>query len=546
MYTSKTLRTPLLLVACAVLGFTHSNHLLGQSSQPSSATKQGVKRPPQNIAQPQVRLSWQSFISGPGGAQRLNSLKTAIAKMKSLDGSPKNSVDYRRSWEYWANIHGYYGPQSPDGTVAQQIQYLQDNGLGQYVSYYQGINDQTPPDAIAQKIWATCEHSNPPQQANFFGWHRMYLYYFERVLRWAANDNTLRLPYWDYTDPANVALPSLFQNTSSVFYDAKRDPGMNNGSSTLDPNSTDVNSLLPIANYFTYELDIEEGVHGYVHCTVGPTCPVAHMGDVPVAGNDPVFYDHHDNIDRLWACWQKLHPTPGGSWQTQKFSFVDETGALVTRPVKDFIDTTKLGYVYENQTNCARPGTTLLKSRVPVAALTALQGAVVASSQGVAIKSPQTTIDIPVPREKLLKPLAQLDTAETMQLYLRDVTADRHPGTLFNVYLAKKGDPSSRQEVGTITWFNAFRHHGHTGPEKRTYHYDVTNALRALGGPAVADAGGVTVMIEATTGHVPADKSKVEEEKKLAANAFHAESNLRIGAVELRAAPQPTKPPAKK
>ena len=52
------------------------------------------------------------------------------------------------------------------------------------------ITNQTPPDAIAQMVWATCEHGD---DSNFFGWHRIYLYYFERVLRWAANDDTLRL-----------------------------------------------------------------------------------------------------------------------------------------------------------------------------------------------------------------------------------------------------------------------------------------------------------------------------------------------------------------
>jgi len=57
-----------------------------------------------------------------------------------------------------------------------------------------GIQDQTPPDAIANTVWATCVHSPPGQQLNFFGWHRIYLYYFERVLRWAAQDPTLTLP----------------------------------------------------------------------------------------------------------------------------------------------------------------------------------------------------------------------------------------------------------------------------------------------------------------------------------------------------------------
>lgn len=264
-----------------------------QDQTPSSPQTQTA------TAAPQVRMRWQDFIAGADGAKRLASLEKAIQKMKSLDNSPKDSADYRRSWQYWANIHGYYGSQSPDGTVEQQIAWLNKHGMSQYVTYYQGITDQTPPDSVAQTVWATCQHSGRTQAVNFFGWHRMYLYYYERVLRWAAEDDTLRLPYWDYTDVAQLALPADFRTTSASIYDAKRDPGMNTGASTLNGDSTDVNDLLPITDYFDYESQIEEGIHGYVHCTVGPTCPVAHMGDVPVAGNDPVFYSHHANIDRL-------------------------------------------------------------------------------------------------------------------------------------------------------------------------------------------------------------------------------------------------------
>ena len=503
-----------------------------------------ILKPPYLLA-PQVRLSWQHFIQGAAGAQRLASLKKAITKMKSLNASPKTSADYRRSWEYWANIHGYYGPQSPDGTVAQQVAWLNANGFSSYVSYYNGITDQVPPDALATLIWATCEHSggngpgpNPgptpaPGQANFFGWHRMYVYYFEQVLRWAANDNTLRLPYWDYTDPANVALPAAFRTTNAVLYDAKRRPTMNSGASTLSPNSTNIDTLLTHANYFGFEWDIETGVHGYVHCVTGPTCPVAHMGDVPVAGNDPVFYDHHDNIDRIWACWQHLHPTPGGAWQAQQFSFVDGTGAKVTKPVSAFINTTALGYVYENYTSCARPGTKPLKIRL-LASLAAVRATtVLGSSKAIAIKAPQTTIDIAVPKPALRRALANLTTAETTTLTLRDVAADQPPGTLFNVYLVKRGNAASRMLVGTISWFAAFRHHGQETPYKRTLTYDVTAIMRDLGGPALADSG-VSVVIEATDGTVSTGGATAVTARNDAFKAFRTESNLRIGAVELR------------
>lgn len=496
---------------------------------------------------PQVRMRWQDFISGPDGAKRLASLQAAIQKMKSLNSSPKNSADYRRSWEYWANIHGYFGPQSPDGTVAQQIQWLQRHHLGQYAPYYTGITDMTPPDSIAKTVWATCQHSTQTQQAlNFFGWHRMYLYYYERVLRWAAGDDTLRLPYWDYTDPNQVALPADFQTTTATLYDQRRDPDINTGASTLDPSSTNINDLLPDPDYFDYESSIEEGVHGYVHCTVGPTCPVAHMGDVPVAGNDPIFYSHHANIDRMWACWQKLHGTPAGTWQNQPFSFVDETGALQTRPVKDFLDSTTLGYVYDNVSDCARPETTpsleALKATPSPATPTGQEKkmATVSSTKGVAVNKPVTSVDLALPRPQLEGVMRNVEKPGAVELVLHDVTADSPPGVLFNVYLVKKNDPSVRRHVGTISWFGAFggHHNVRRGPAKKTLKFDVTDDLRALGD---GTATGLTVVIEATRGRVPADPAKAEAERAAASKEFHAEAKVKIGSIELRQVPAPPK-----
>jgi hypothetical protein len=484
---------------------------------------------------PQVRMKWQDFVAGPDGAKRLASLQAAIKKMKSLDGSPQTSADYRRSWQYWANIHGYYGPTSPDGTVAQQVAYLKQHGMGQYASYYQGITDQTAPDQVAKTVWATCQHSGSQQALNFFGWHRMYLYYFERVLRWAATDDTLRLPYWDYTDPAQLALPSAFRQTSAVTWDAKRSPGMNAGTSSLRAASTNVNALLKNPDYFKYESGIEEGVHGYVHCTVGPTCPVAHMGDVPLAGNDPVFYHHHANIDRLWACWQNLHGTPDGAWQQQKFSFVDETGAMQTKAVAGFVKSEPLGYVYDNVASCLRPGATLAAA-VPPAGGGAR--ALVHKSPAVPITKAQTVVDLDIPPARLTGAVGDLDRASPVELVLRDVTAESHPGVLFDVFLAKKGAPDERQLVGTISWFGAFRHHGTSGPVKKTLTYDVTDALRALGGGALRTTG-LSVIVEATAGRDASDPAESAGLRSSAAAAFRAESKLQIGAIELHTAPVP-------
>ena len=198
-----------------------------------------------------VRLSWEDFVKGPDGAKRLASLEKGIAKMKSLDAQrgstdPQKQLDYKRSWEYWANIHGYYGtgPNSSGNVEAMKRKYPAA------AASWNGIPDQTPPsDGVAPKVWGTCVHSDPPtvdadgnqiyHESPFWGWHRIYLYYFERVLRWASGDDTLNLPYWDYTNPTYAVLPAQFQTTSAVLYADKRSVKINHGGKISSTNVDD-------------------------------------------------------------------------------------------------------------------------------------------------------------------------------------------------------------------------------------------------------------------------------------------------------------------
>lgn len=491
---------------------------------------------------PQVRMKWQDFVKGPDGAKRLASLETAIAKMKSLDSAPKTSLDYRRSWEYWANIHGYYGPASMDGTVEEQIQYLQSHGLGQYVSFYTSIVDQTPPDADAAKVWATCQHSYQDQngklvQANFWGWHRMYLYYFERVLRWAAQDDTLRLPYWDYSDPSDTALPVEFRDLKSVLYDQKRNRLVNTGT-PLDPGTTNINPVLMLANYLNAELTLEMGVHGNVHCETAVTCPIAHMGDVPVAANDPIFYEHHANIDRIWACWQKVYPpAPDAAWQDQEFTFPDETGSLQTKPVKSFLSTAAVGYVYDHEESCARPSALhptpavlAVSQEAPMLEKTFPQ--VIATKSSIVLSSSTTNVDIAVVRPTQLRNNPTAKVPSTL-LVLRNITAQSPPGEILKVYVSIKEHPDKKALVAAISWFNAFGHHN-VGPSVRTLNYDVTDELQELG-----VTNGTRVLIvtfEAATGLMT---PRATETKAAPPTIFRPEAKLTIGAVELRQSASP-------
>ena len=343
-----------------------------------------------------------------------------------------------------------------------------------------------------------------------------------------AGPRTLRLPYWDYTDPAQVALPADFRNSANTFFDPRRRLAINNGTATLNPLRTNVNTLLTEPDYFKYQDEIDNGVHGHVHCTVGPTCPVAHMGDVPVAANDPVFYTHHANIDRLWACWQQLHTTPAGPWQDAMFSFVDETGTMQREPVKKFLDSAALGYVYDNVAACARPG-----PPAPVVALAAgssgeRKTTMNQASGGIAIAGPTTNVDLDIPRARLEGALGNLRTAGSAELVLRNITAKSPPTTSFDVFLAARNDPANRQLVGTISWFGAFSrsHRTKDGAHPRTLTYDVTNQLRALG--SAATTAGLVVTIEATDGLLATDPARQASQQAEARKEFRAAADVRI------------------
>jgi Common central domain of tyrosinase/Polyphenol oxidase middle domain len=498
--------------------------------------------------QVQVRMRFQDFASGPDGAKRLASLQKAVAKMKSLDNSPPDSVDFRRSWKYWANIHGYLGPNSTFKTVAFWTDRLNTLGLSQLLPFLlgtsdkPGFQDQTPPDDIAKAVWATCQHSPRDQQLNFFGWHRMYLYYFERVLRWAAEDPTLTLPYWDYTDPAQTALPDAFLEPdpgtpASPLYDWRRSEGLNEGLATLNPQITDIDGPLNTdKDFLTYEGHIEKGVHGNVHCSVGQTCPVPVMGLVGLAANDPIFYSHHANIDRMWSCWQHAHPseTPG-DWQNDQFSFVDETGAKVTRPVKDFLDTRVLGYMYDNEANCTRtppPPVVMAQAQTPAPA----PAAAASPSQPIRLNATATSVNVTIPEPKLNQLKAAAPAPAQTTLVLRDVSSQYDPGALLNVFVARKDKPNERQHVGTINWFGVFdpmdgMDHGPRAA--RTFRFDISKALHALG---LSDARELTVTFEATSGLMPSGK-QAKSGKSLAAPpaaSFRANAELTVGAIEIQ------------
>src|SRR5687768_9107055 len=121
------------------------------------------------LAQTPTRLSWQEFSRDPN---RVASFRKAVAVMKSRNSAGPESIEYRKSWQYWANMHGYFGQDAVNGTVAK---WRACNNLSgpEFDTAFEGVANTKPPDNVARAVWDQCQHRTD----YFFAWHRLFLYY---------------------------------------------------------------------------------------------------------------------------------------------------------------------------------------------------------------------------------------------------------------------------------------------------------------------------------------------------------------------------------
>lgn len=252
--------------------------------------------------------------------------------------------------------------------------------------YYQGSMHAVPPiDQIKGSTdnlcmahdtnpsfrgWNSCPHMYPTgSQLNFLTWHRLYVYYYERNIRYhIANGgagfpglgadiaNQFSLPYWDYTNQA--LMPRVFSVKSFSFqkvklgenplYEIGRSPTLMMNE-PIDYQSTDsiavnvdgtvknlcvktmqealnVQKFLSLPDVSEFSRGLEDRLHNVMHDYIGGAVdPVDQtydlynriyqssgsgfglMGQIPSAGFDPIFFLHHSNVDRLFASWEALY-----------------------------------------------------------------------------------------------------------------------------------------------------------------------------------------------------------------------------------------------
>jgi tyrosinase len=191
-----------------------------------------------------------------------------------------------------------------------------------------------------QPGWA---HNGPA----FFPWHRVLLLQFEKDLQ--AIDSTITIPYWDWPDNAsspftldflgpdgdrNDPQDPLKVNEGPFAYDGSNhwtinvnDPPDEPGAPALPnylrrglgrradaqnlPSAVQIKRTMSGVIYDSppwmlsspgFRSTVEIAIHNLVHRWVNGTMMLM------TSPNDPVFWLHHCNIDRLWGDWQQQHP----------------------------------------------------------------------------------------------------------------------------------------------------------------------------------------------------------------------------------------------
>jgi tyrosinase len=278
-------------------------------------------------------------------AAELQSFRNGVKAM--MDLSAKDAKD-PRGWNYQAYIHG----------------------LPKFVEE-------------SLDLYECCQHST----WYFLSWHRMQVYYFERILRAQAKDPNLTVPYWNFTTdpgpkkdvPEKRKMPASFRTATYIddtkkevpnpLYTTHRRAGIND---TKDAKAkpicikeTEWETAYGKAKFSvdgedgsisfggSSKLGIHHGInetetgavenqpHNAIHLVVGIPGDDRSLASADGAGLDPAFWPFHANLDRVFDCWQQSHnfldPTKNedlkklldSKWGTTKFFFfdVDDTNA---------------------------------------------------------------------------------------------------------------------------------------------------------------------------------------------------------------------------
>ncbi len=256
------------------------------------------------------------------------------------------------------------------GVAVMQSRPKADTTSWLYQAAMHGTHEPVSREELEKLLWDGCKHYS----WYFVVWHRMFVYYFEEIVRaaivQAGGPADWALPYWNYElGGEHASIPDAFRQptangAANPLYVQERAPGVNEGA-RLPPAVTTSRRALrrphfvgstefgggvapPAPQFWREPGELEQTPHNAVHGAVGGQ--TGWMNDPDEAARDPIFWLHHAQIDRLWARWSSeghANPTEP-AWRGQSFEFFDAGGKRVSKRCADVLDTVAdLSYEYD-------------------------------------------------------------------------------------------------------------------------------------------------------------------------------------------------------
>jgi tyrosinase len=198
--------------------------------------------------------------------------------------------------------------------------------------HHQSMMMMTPPSQTDRNA----AHSGPA----FLPWHRYFLLTFEGLLQTAVSDTNFRLPYWDWSADAELPNPStspIWDNanlgqfvgpswtvrlamnaTTGNLQNVNRQLERDLGAAGALPMRDQVRAVVrdqTVYDMSPFNSSSPAGLRNPIEGWIGParihnSVHVWVGGDMQLSSspNDPTFFLHHCNVDRIWAAWQENNP----------------------------------------------------------------------------------------------------------------------------------------------------------------------------------------------------------------------------------------------
>ena len=386
-------------------------------------------------------------VASPEGQKTLAKYAKAVGLMSDRAKFPLGNA---RSWTF--QFYTHWLPPGPE------TNYAASSAQKENIVKTLPANERS----LAEAMWNDCQShgANPPgqqqfQETYFCPWHRWYVYYLEHIVRGVLEDDDFSLPYWNYTSGRveDLSIPAAFRDPGSPLYRQNRNPWVNRGE-RIDKNNPGTISVAALQEPryidrpngeigFCPQLD--GNPHGLVHVYVGNG---KGMGNVPYAADDPIFYLHHCNIDRIWESWNRgaKHPNPPWSDKPVKmFVFADAKGERVVVEPSKASRVSEINYQYDSYIPVPSNAPAIAFSELALNRAAAEPPVTAAKGAG-PVTLGANAVNVPLASQPgpNLPPGAAADLqsrvqslAPGRQIYLvaRDITSNLDPSVTYNAYL---------------------------------------------------------------------------------------------------------------